>query len=184
MYWRCVTNPSIFTGRPGLVKIQHGCTIMRFTCLMLMDGLSPGIPEQSAFMGTKRKEIVGQLYILPLSRRRCSWRQATGGIEEGRFARAFRKRTLAHQERRGAILGQRAYDGPPKRKWGTAGLCESSARLQRASLGGREVAARRRARRDNARKNRPLPGSFQASLTILQRRMTLSSIWSVIAAKT
>ena len=49
-------------GRPGLVKIRHGCRTMRFSCSTLTDGLSAGIPEQSAFMGTRVRRSSVSLY--------------------------------------------------------------------------------------------------------------------------
>ncbi len=51
--WRCVTNPRKSQAPPRPLKIRRGCRTMRSSCSTLMDGLSAGIPEQSAFTGIR-----------------------------------------------------------------------------------------------------------------------------------
>jgi len=49
-------------GAAGLAKTQPGRTTMPSTVRIPMDGLSHGIPEQSAFW-YQSKEIIGHLYL-------------------------------------------------------------------------------------------------------------------------
>ena len=75
-----------------------------------------------------------------------SERRAAAGTEPVRGRRPFRQRRLACEKGRDAILGQRHHHGLERRKRRIAGLCESGARLQRASRKGRKVAPQPRAR--------------------------------------
>ena len=60
-------------------------------------------------------------FSVPEELKRCA---AEGHLE---------KRSVASEEGRGAILGQRRHNGAQKRKRGVARLCEVGTRLQRAS---------------------------------------------------
>src|SRR5579859_7634788 len=92
--------------------------------------------RSGAYLWVSEKGDRRSTSIVPLSGRRCSGCQAARRIEKGRNSRAFRKRTLAHEEGRGAILGERSDDGPPRRRRGTAGLWANSARFYQASIEG------------------------------------------------
>ena len=95
--------------------------------------------------GYQSREIVGQPVSCLCPDEDAQGVKLGGGVEKDGCSRALRERRLARKEKRVAILDERADDGTPRRRWETAGLCESGARLQQASPGGREVAARRRA---------------------------------------
>ena len=86
---------------------------------------------------------------------------AKGGVEEGRCSRTFRKRTLAHQERRSRDFGRTCLRWRSEAKAGNCRAlrewCATSASVtrQKRSCG----AAACSAVVENARRNRPLPAS-------------------------